>query len=179
MKVSIRPGSMVTSTAIEMGFSMDGKIGIGACRLNLKLTTINTRIAATTNTWEVVTNTKRGTERVIRLVTMTPTTVVREDLAKFTVPKLADMVMTLSLKPALEAIPTSPMILDTATGSKPGRGIYRNMTSLTLPITIAIETEITITAVVSATKSFTNDLTVKDSCADIKTVTVAGGRKRS
>src|SRR2546426_6492067 len=165
---------MVTSTAIEMVSSMDGKTGIGTCPLSLTLTTIDTRIGATTSTWEVVTNTKRGTEQAIRVVTMTPTTVVPEDLAKFTVPKLAAMVMTSSLKPALGVIPTSPMILDTVTGSKPGRRIYRNMTGLTLPITIAIETAITITAAVSATKSFTNDLTVKDSCVDIKTVMVAG-----
>jgi len=48
---------------------------------------------------------------------------------------------------------------------------------LILPITIAIETQIAITAAVSATESSTSDLTAKASSVDIKTVSVAGGRR--
>src|SRR5262249_40441508 len=67
-------------------------------------------------------------------------------------------------------------ILDTVTEFRPARRIRTNIKNLTLPITITIEMGTTTTVVVLETKSFTNDLIEKDSCAVIRMVTVVGGK---
>src|SRR5262249_33186400 len=169
---------MVTSTAIEMASSMDGRIKRDVPRLSSILMTTNTRIAATTNIWGTVTSTKTDTARAIKLVTTMPIIVVQGDFPQFTV-LLATFIpirKIMSLTLALEVILILDTILDTVTEFRPARRIRTNIKNLTLPITITIEMGTTTTVVVLETKSFTNDLIEKDSCAVIRMVTVVGGK---
>ena len=172
---------MGMSTAIEMAFSMDGRIKKDVSPLSSILRTTSTGIAATTNTWGIVTTTKKDIARATKLVTTMPITVVQGNLPRFTallaLPSIVPIRMIMSLTLALEVILILATILDTVTEFKLARRIRRNMKSLTLPITIAIGMGIMTTVVVLETKSFTNDLIEKDSCAVIRMATVVGDKK--